>query len=154
MDDDLFDQAAEALRSMAPAELGDLHVRPRRWGLKVWFGAAEPTREHYEAQVLGARHLPEGATLGIEIGFHAEHRDLADNDASLARITTAGPRWRKELGGEAEAGPFIGAEDRWRRISEVWIDPDLGDPDLPWEVGARLCDYVTVLEPLRATVRS
>lgn len=36
-------------------------------------------------------------------------------------------------------------------VGEVWFgDPDLGDPDLPIELAARLTDYITMLEPLRA----
>ena len=44
--------------------------------------------------------------------------------------------------------PVAGPED-WRRVSETWIDPDLGDPELGMEIGARLTDYICALEPLR-----
>ena len=47
------------------------------------------------------------------------------------------------------AGPFFGAE-HWRRISDVWIDPDLGGDDAAFEVAGRLVDYVEALGPLLA----
>jgi len=149
VDDFLFDQVAEATRSLVPAELGTLRLRARRWALKAWFGPVEPIKEHYEAQIIGAQHVPGAATLGIEIGFHAEHKDPADNDACLARFNVRGATWRKELGPEAEAGGFIGRPDQWRRVSEVWADSDLSDDDLSWEIAARLVDYIVCLEPLR-----
>lgn len=149
MEEFLFDQVAEAMRTLVPGELGTLRLRPRRWALKLWFGPTEPTREHYEAQLLGAQHLPAGGTVGIEIGFHAEHKDPADNDACLARLTRRGGGLRAALGREAEIGGFIGRPDQWRRISEVWLDPDLSDPELPWEIATRLTDYVLAVEPLR-----
>ena len=149
MDENLFDRVAEATRSLVPPELGTLRLRPRRWSLKVWFGPAEPVREHYEAQLLGSNHLPKGASVGIEIGLHAEHKLPADNDACLARIEAGSADWRKELGPEAEMGGFIGRPDQWRRVSEVWVDPDLGDDELAWEIAIRLTDYIVCLEPLR-----
>ncbi|MFN8052246.1 MAG: hypothetical protein U0Q22_12450 [Acidimicrobiales bacterium] len=149
MDDILFDQVAEATRSLVPAELGTLRLRPRRWALKAWFGPADPIKEHYEAQIIAARHAPGATALGIEIGFHAEHRDPADNDACIERIALNAPEWRTALGEEAEVGGFIGRPDQWRRISEVWIDPDLGDDELAWEIATRLCDYILAIEPAR-----
>ena len=46
---------------------------------------------------------------------------------------------------------LVSIDDRhgWQRLSETWADPDLGDPELPMEVAARLADYITALEPLR-----
>lgn len=149
VDDTLFDQVAEATRSLVPPDLGTLRMRPRRWALKVWFGPIDPIREHYEAQIIGAEHLPTAATLGIEIGFHAEHPKPHDNDACLARIESGGGRWRDELGPEAEMGGFIGRPDQWRRVSEVWLDPDLGHDGVALEIAARLTDYIICLEPLR-----
>ena len=148
VDEMLFDQVAEATRTMVPDELGALHLRPRRWALKAWFGPSEPTREHYEAQLLGPKHVPGAATLGLEIGFHAEHRDPADNDACLTRIQSSAG-WRRDLGPEAEVGGFIGRPDQWRRVSEVWVDPDLSDEGLAWEIAARLTDYMLAIEPRR-----
>ena len=80
--------------------------------------------------------------------FHAEHKDPADNDACLARIQKA-KSWRKELGPEAEVGGFIGRPDQWRRVSEVWVDPDLSDDGIAWEIAARLTDYIVAIEPRR-----
>ena len=46
---------------------------------------------------------------------------------------------------------FLGRAEHWRRISEVWPDPDLSEPGLAFEIASRLVDYVTALEPhLRA----
>lgn len=140
---------ADALRSLVPADLGTLRLRARRYGVKVWFGAAAPTREHYEAQVIGAAHVVGAAALGLEIGFHAEHPRVEDNDAVLARLQSGEARWRRVLGDEAQVGPFLGRPDDWRRISETWADPDLDDPELAVELATRLTDYITALEPLR-----
>ena len=151
MDLPLFEEVAEAARGLVPRELGAVRCRARRYGVKVWFETADPPRQHYEAQVVGLRDLPDGAArvLALEIGFHAEHRDEADNEAALAALVRHERRWRRELGPAAVAGTFLGRAEGWRRLSETWADPDLGDPDLPFEVGARLADYVLVLEPLR-----
>ena len=118
----LFDQVAEVTRSMVPDDLGVLHLRARRWALKAWFGPAEPVKEHYEAQLLG--------------------------DACLTRIQRAAD-WRAELGPEAEVGGFIGRPDQWRRVSEIWVDPDLSDDGIAWEIAARLTDYIVAIEPHR-----
>jgi hypothetical protein len=144
----LFDEVAEALRGMIAGDLGALRCRPRSYGIKVWFGAAKPPREHYEAQVISP-HAVEGATvLGLEIGFHSEHPQVAENDRVLDHLLKAEKRWRKVLGANAVAGPFLGRADLWRRVSETWADPDLGEPDLGMEVASRLADYIDVLEPL------
>ena len=66
----------------------------------------------------------------------------------LGRLLGKERVWRRELGDEPEAGAFIGV-DRWRRISEVWDEPDPDDVDVAIEIAARLADYVSVLEPLR-----
>lgn len=145
----LFEEVGEAVRSLVPPELGRLHLRAGRYGIKVWFGPAEPTREHYEAQVIGPRDVPDAAALAIEVGFHAEHRDPVRNDEVLRKMLASEAKWRRALGPEPVAGPFLGRLDDWRRISETWPDPDLGDPELGLALGARLVDYVSVLEPLR-----
>jgi hypothetical protein len=145
----LFDEMADVLRTLLPPELGEVRMRPRRYGIKVWFDAAAPPREHYEAQVIGARHVEGASVLGLEVGFHAEHPRQEQNDAILAHVLAAEAAWRPVLGAEAVAGPFLGRPDDWRRISETWPDPDLGDPELPFELAARLTDYVTAIEPLR-----
>ena len=149
MDLQLFDEVGEVLRGLLPEELGPVRTKHHRYGIKVWFGPATPTREHYEAQVIGAKHVPEASVLAIEVGFHAEHRDPAENERAVARVLAGEKRWRKVLGAEAVAGPFIDDRHGWRRVSETWADPDLGDPGLAMELAARLTDYVTALEPLR-----
>lgn len=148
MDIHLFDAVAVNLRALVPAELGEVQVKAHRYGIKVWFGPATPTREHYEAQVVGPRHVPEASTLALEIGFHAEHPKPADNEATMARLTAREKTWRKAIGKEAFAGPFLGSRDDWRRVSETWTDPDLGEEDLAFEVAARLTDYISALEPI------
>jgi len=145
-----FEVAADALATLLPPELGEWHTRAHRWGMKLWFGPVErPAREHYEAQIVNAKFVAEASVIGIEIGFHAENPKVAQNEATLAKLVTHEKRWRKALGGPVEAGPFLGRADQWRRISETWPDPDLGDPDLPLELAGRLVDYVEALEPLR-----
>jgi hypothetical protein len=137
---------------MVPRGLGTVVCRPRSYGLKVWFDLEAPPREHYEAQVIGAKHVPGAKVLAIEVGFHAEHSKPADNAAALGVLVAAERKWRRSLGQEAVAGPFLG-RDSWARISETWIDPDLGDPELGLDIGTRLVDYVLALEPLRKAQR-
>ena len=146
---ELFEAVAETVRGLAPPEFGPFHHRTHRYGTKVWFGPGDPPKEHYEAQVIGAQHVPDAETLAVEVGFHAENRDPADNDAAIARLRSAEPTWRQVLGAEAEIGGFIG-RDGWQRVSETWLDPDLDDPELGIELGLRLVDYVTALEPNRS----
>jgi hypothetical protein len=145
----LFDDVADALRGMMPSELGPLRLRARRYGIKVWFGAEAPPREHYEAQVIGAEGDAAARILAIEVGFHAEHPKPVDNERVLARLLADERVWRPIVGDEARAGPFIGRADSWQRVSETWPDPDLGDPELALELAARLVDYATALEPVR-----
>jgi hypothetical protein len=120
---------------------GQLHATAHQRGIKVWYDDA--TREHYEAQLIRVDD-----DVALEVGFHAEHPKVGENEVLLARLLGEEPVWRRELGDEPEAGAFIGA-DRWRRISEIWEAPDPDDVDAAIEVAARLADYVTVLEPLR-----
>jgi hypothetical protein len=146
----LFDEVGEVLRGLVPGDLGDLRTRHHRYGIKVWFGSDKPTREHYEAQVIGAKHVPGATVLAVELGFHAEHRDPAENERVLKELLGDEKRWRKTLGKAAVAGQFIDDRHGWQRVSETWLDPDLGDPDLPMDLAARLTDYITALEPLRS----
>jgi hypothetical protein len=145
---ELFEEVADVVRGLVPNELGAPRCRARRHGIKVWFGAAQPTKEHYEAQVIGADAVAGATTLALEVGFHAEHSQLAANDAVIDRLVRSEKRWRPVIGAEAVAGPFLGRADAWRRLSETWPDPDLGDPGLAFELGACLTDYITALEPL------
>ena len=82
----LFDEVGEALRGMAPAELGPFNHRAHAYGVKVWFGAATPPREHYEAQVVGADADKRASVLAIEVGFHSEYPKAAENDAVIAYL--------------------------------------------------------------------
>jgi hypothetical protein len=152
LDVSLFDEVAAAARGSIAGKLGEPRMRPRRWGLKLWFGGETPTREHYEAQVIGPQGVEGATVLALEIGFHAEHSRASDNDEVMARLIEAEARWRKVLGPEPVVGPFLGGVDSWRRISETWPDPDLGAPDLAIEMAVRLGEYVTALEPLRRKV--
>ena len=149
----VFDEAAQALRGLLPPDLGPVQCRAHRYGLKVWCDPApngKAPRQHYEAQVVGARHVPEATVLAIEVGFHSELADPAENQRTLAALVKVEARWRKKLGPEAVAGPFLDDRHGWQRLSETWPDPDLDDPDLGFELAARLTDYITALEPLRA----
>jgi hypothetical protein len=148
----LFEAVAEGCRSLVPPDLGTLRLRPRAYGLKAWIGSTDPPRDHYEVQVVGARHVPGAELLAIEVGFHLEHRTVEENDLALGELVRQESRWRKALGPDAVAGPFIGRPEDWRRISEVWIDPDLGDPELALDLALRLTDYVCALEPLRSAI--
>jgi sugar phosphate isomerase/epimerase len=146
----LFDTVAALVRGMAPSDLGEFRERHHRYGIKVWFGPARPPREHYEAQVVDKKYVKGAKVLALEVGFHAEHPDEKENEAALEKLARTEKKWRRELGKEPEVGGFLGAAV-WRRISETWLDPDLGEPDLAFEIAARLTDYVTALEPLRAS---
>jgi hypothetical protein len=145
---ELFEEVGEVVRGLVPRDLGELRQRSHKYGVKVWFDTEKPTREHYEAQVIGKRYVPEATVLAIELGFHAENSKAADNDAVIATLLERESKWRTTLGKEAEVGEFLG-RDTWRRISETWPDPDLDDPELVLELGTRLTDYICAIEPLR-----
>ena len=145
----LFDEVGEVLRGLVPGELGELRCRHHRYGIKVWFDDEKPSREHYEAQLIGAKHVPDATVLAIEVGFHTEHRDPAENERILKELVSREPRWRKALGTDVVAGAFIDDRHGWQRVSETWPDPDLGDPELAMELAVRLTDYITALEPHR-----
>ena len=148
MDVPLFDQVGDLVRAMAPEDLGALKLRSHRRGLKVWFDTDKPPREHYEAQVLARRHVDGRDGLALEVGFHAENRDEVENQQAIDTLLASEKKWRKELGAEAEVALFYGA-DQWRRISEAWIEPDLEDPELAFELASRMVDYLMALEPQR-----
>ena len=144
----LFQEVAEAVRGMVSPDLGAVRCQPRSYGIKVWFGAEKPPREHYEAQVISPHAVEDAEILALEIGFHAEHPRLDENDRVLAHLLGSERRWRKALGEAPVAGPFLGRAQLWRRVSETWADPDLGEPDLGMELASRLADYIDALEPL------
>lgn len=144
-DPGFFEHVLDALEGFVDETHGIVHASAHRRGLKVWFGTADgqAAREHYEAQL-----IRRDGDAALEIGFHAEHRDPADNEACLDHLRAKESFWRSQLGEDAEAGPFLGM-DTWRRISEVWDPPDPDDPEASIEVAARLADYVDAIEPLR-----
>ncbi len=148
----LFEEVADLVTTMVPAELGQVRTRSHRRGIKLWFDTEKPGREHYEAQLLSRRHIDQSDGTAVEVGFHSEDRDETRNEEVAAMLARVEPQWRRELGPEAELGPFLGAAN-WRRLSECWIEPDLDDPELAFELAARLVDYVSVLEPLRSDRR-
>ena len=98
--------------------------------------------------MIGAKHVPEATVLAIEVGFHAEHRDPAENERVLKELwlreaLAQGPR---QGGGRRRVhrrSPRLAA-----RVGDV-ARPGPGDPDLPMDLAARLTDYITALEPLR-----
>ncbi|MEY2402027.1 MAG: hypothetical protein QOJ08_2138 [Ilumatobacteraceae bacterium] len=147
----LFDEVGEAVRGLIPPDLGLVRFKAHRYGVKLWFDTDSAPREHYEAQVIGAKDVPDATVLAIEVGFHSEHSKVAENDAVLERLRKRERAWRKVLGDEAVAGPFLGRADHWRRISETWPDPDLSDDDLCMEVALRVTEYMTALEPALRT---
>jgi hypothetical protein len=145
-----FEHVLDAFEGFVDDGLGEPQSSWHRRGLKIWFGPSDgrSAREHYEAQLIRFE-----GQAALEIGYHAEYRSAAENQAALDRLAGR-PSWRTALGKEAEAGPFLGM-DEWRRISEVWEPPDPDDPDAPIEIAARLADYVDAIEPLRrATLTS
>jgi len=150
IDRTVFGDVADAVRGLVRDDLGPLRCSHHRYGVKVWFDAEKPAREHYEAQIVGPQHAPEASVLALEVGFHSEHRDEAANEAVISGLMGSEAVWRAELGDEAVVGTFLGRARHWRRVSEVWPDPDLADPELVFEVAARLTDYLTALEPHRA----
>ncbi|MEY2404645.1 MAG: hypothetical protein QOD38_2196, partial [Acidimicrobiaceae bacterium] len=119
-----------------------------------WFDTDAAPREHYEAQVIGAKHVPDATMLALEVGFHSEHSKVAENEAVLGKLLERERTWRKVLGDDAVPGPFLGRADNWRRVSETWPDPDLSDEDLCMEVALRVTDYMTALEPLLRSNRA
>lgn len=149
----MFEAVGALLPGMVPDELGEVRQYAHRWGIKVWFDTEKATREHYEAQVVGAKDVPDAKVLAIEVGFHSEHPKEAENEAVLAALLASEKRWRKDIGKEAEATVFLGRAQHWRRVSETWIDPDLGDPELAFELAARLTDYISAIEPVRRARR-
>ncbi|MFZ4719751.1 MAG: hypothetical protein ACOYMR_10020 [Ilumatobacteraceae bacterium] len=141
MDPTLFHQVQYVLEGFVIDVDGRLHSTAHPRGVKAWYDDA--TREHYEAQLVRV----DGAVV-LEVGFHVEYPKVEANDAVLSRLLAKEKVWRKDLGGEPIAGVFIGA-DRWRRISEIWEPPGDDDLDAPFEIAARLADYLSALEPLR-----
>jgi hypothetical protein len=146
-DRSLFEDVADALRGMGPGDLRSYH---HRYGIKVWVGTEKPPREHYEAQVVGREQAPGAKVLAIEVGFHSEHPKEADNEAVMAQLARSEKEWRRELGQEPVLGRFLGRSGHWRRVSELWLDPDLSGPELIFELADRLTEYLRAIEPRRS----
>lgn len=144
--EDLFAQVDDIVRSLGGPNPNDLRSRVHRSGIQLWFGQEAPTKFHFEAQVLGRKKVDGTDGLALEIGFHAEHRDESENEAVLAALTAAEARWRPVLGDEATTGVFFDA-DKWRRLSDVWLEPNLGDDDVAFDVASRLVDYLDAIQP-------
>lgn len=146
MSNAFFTLVSDALPGFLPESLRDYAHRITARNLKVWF---EPERrEHYEAQLLGAAPL-RAAGLDVdppalEIGFHAEHKEAARNDAAVS-ITG----WKRTLGPDATAGTFIGRPSPWRRISDVWPAVETDDDGTAIEAAERLGAYITTFEAIR-----
>jgi len=147
VDPELFDEVGEIVRSLMIDERPDLRVRARHYGIKVWFGAVQPSRCHYEVQLLGPGVVPAAKVLALEVGLHLEEPKVGLNDGVLDRILVAERQWRRALGKEPVAGPFIGRPEDWRRVSEVWLDPDLSDDGTSLAIATRLVDFAVALEP-------
>jgi hypothetical protein len=135
-----FEEMAEALRGFLPRALREFHHTAGGYNLKVWYRS---WHEHYEVQALSKAR--------IEVGMHLEHPRPPDNDAVLEVLDES--RWRRALGREAVAGPFLGRKEhaaRWRKLSEVWDDARPSDDGTIIEAAERLSTYITTLEPLVA----
>lgn len=148
----LFEQVGELTRTLVTEEIGALRFRAHRRGVKVWLDHHtqddRPPRLHYEAQVIPRRFVDDVEGAALEIGFHAEDGDQAVNDDALERLRAHENQWRGDLGDETEAAPFLGRPDDWRRCSETWIEPDLDDEEVAFEIASRLADYVNALQPI------
>ena len=115
----------------------------------MWFGPEKPIREHYEAQVIGAHEVEGASVLALEVGFHTEYPQAAENDSVIAHLLANERGWRTRSRRRSRGRRVPRPPGSWRRVSEIWPDPDLGAPDLGLEVALRLVDYVTALEPVR-----
>lgn len=148
-----YDAVGDALTGFLPPSLRDFGCYRSSYNIKLWYGDQE--REHYEVQL-----LKWDRRIGLEIGFHAEHKDPDANETAMGRLLASEKSWRKKLGNEPESGPFIGHQSKtWRRLSEFWpmAGPTTGkasrggdDPDLAIDAAERLASYITALEPLRS----
>lgn len=147
-----FASLTDALWGFLPRELQTFQAQSGPHNLKVWYRSSH---EHYEVQriskaVLKASGQRSGASA-LEVGFHAEHAKSADNEAVLAHLAEKETSWRRGLGREPVAGPFLGRReiaDRWKRISELWTDVSFDGDGAAIEAAERLGAYIRVIEPL------
>jgi len=144
-----FDQVVDALHGFLPPNLRSFASTASARNLKVWFGTDR--HEHYEVQELSrnVRVPGKGPGAHLEIGFHAEHPSPDRNDNVLERLRKRETTWRRTLGRAPQAGPFLGRQRDWRRISEVWEGPGLDSEEAAVEAAERLARYIRALEKLR-----
>jgi hypothetical protein len=140
-----YDTVADALTSFLPPSLRDFQWYRTSANLKLWYG--DEGREHYEVQII--KRGPGKGRLGLEIGFHTEHKDATLNDDVVAKLKSCEKTWRSKLGKGPEVGPFIGHQNSWRRVSEVWEDALTDGPETAVDAAERLAAYITTLEPIR-----
>jgi len=134
-----FEQLSDALAGFLPPDLRAYGSAIGSRNVKVWYG--EESHEHYEVQSLSSRRL--------EIGFHAEHPIETRNDEVMTALSARERTWRRALGKEAQAGPFLGRQRGWRRLSEVWDGPGLETDEAAVEAAERLARYIGALERIR-----
>ena len=134
-----FEQLSDALAGFLPPDLRAYGSAIGSRNVKVWYG--EESHEHYEVQSLSSRRL--------EIGFHAEHPNETRNDEVMTALSARERSWRRALGKEAQAGPFLGRQRGWRRLSEVWDGPGLETDEAAVEAAERLARYIRALERIR-----
>jgi hypothetical protein len=138
-----YDAVGDALTGFLPPSLRDFEWYRSNHNLKLWYGDAE--REHYEVQI-----VKRGKVLGLEIGFHCEHKDAGRNEDVVSKLVSKEKTWRSKLGKDVEIGDFIGFQSKtWRRVSEVWEDALTDGPETAVDAAERLATYIKVLEPLR-----
>jgi hypothetical protein len=77
-----FEQVQDVIEGLVFDVDGTLHTKAHGRGVKIWFGDA--TREHYEAQLIRL----DGKVV-LEVGFHAEHPNVDENQAVLDQLLVA-----------------------------------------------------------------
>lgn len=137
-----YECVGDALLGFLPPSLRDFQWYRTAHNLKLWYGDGH---EHYEVQI-----IKRGKVLGLEIGFHAEHKNKELNEEALSKLLACEKKWRTKLGKEPEVGQFIGTRfAAWRRVSEVWEDSLSDGPETAVDAAERLATYIQTLEPLR-----
>ena len=137
--------AGPAVTRFKPGDVVITHCNgePDEFGfpLRIWaYDQPESVGWYAEEAVVGDwQIIPAPLTCGL---------NLWEIATLPLRAPTAYHLWRRALGKDAVAGPFLGP-DNWRRISETWPDIDLSEEGLAIEIGVRLVDYIGALEPLR-----
>jgi len=78
-----FETVEDALHGFLPPALRTFGSHRTSMNLKVWY---EEGREHYEVQLVSGPAL--------EVGFHAEHKDVGRNEEILAHLIDGEKQWR------------------------------------------------------------